>query len=44
MPLGVDVIKTLVVVPDEMVGNTEAKNSSWMLLGTKANSSKYIRF
>ena len=33
-------MNTFVVLPEEIVGYTELKNSSEMLCGTKANSSK----
>ena len=42
MPLGVDVIITREVLPDEIVGYTELKNCSDILFGIKANSSRNI--
>ena len=42
MPFGVETMNTLVVLPDEIVGYTELINSSEILDGTKANSSKKI--
>ena len=43
MPFGVDVINTLDVLPDDIVGYTELKNSSCTVAGTNANSSKYTK-
>ena len=37
-----ETIKTLVVLPDEMVGYTDRKKSCAMCSGTNANSSKNI--
>src|ERR1039458_1529999 len=42
MPLGVEDINIFVVLPDDIVGYTDVKKSCAILLGTKANSSKYI--
>ena len=44
MPHGVDVMMTRVFLPDEIVGNTEAMNSSAMPGRRNANSSRYRRF
>jgi hypothetical protein len=41
MPFGVDEIRILEVVPEEIVGYTEVKNSSAIFVGTNANSSRY---
>ena len=40
MPFGVETMNTFVVLPEEIVGYTELKNSSDILWGTNANSSK----
>jgi hypothetical protein len=40
MPFGVEEIRILEVSPEEIVGYTDVKNSSAILLGTNANSSR----
>jgi hypothetical protein len=40
IPFGVEMMITLVDLPDEIVGYTEEKNCSAMLFGMNANSSR----